>query len=207
MTSTKTAADIVRALRVGIDMEDRQDAQIMYEGALKDESWVLRAQAVPLIVGCAPAEWPQYLLAQDVVPQEEILWHAIANDLGAEESAQIEISRLVEWARVQSIPLHPSFLRIYEFVRKVLLATAPTSSPADDGQQLQSNVAQEREIVLGAALSLVAKMPDKCRDEHGFVDGQTIVSLMQQASARWFPQGEPSMDAEEMARLIDKWLE
>ena len=106
MTSTKTAADVVRALRVGIDMDDQQETQIMYEGALKDESWVLRAQAVPLIVGCAPADWQQYLLAQDIVPQEEILWHALANDLGVAENAEIEIGRLVEWARVQSIPLH-----------------------------------------------------------------------------------------------------
>ena len=188
-------------------MDDQQETQIMYEGALKDESWVLRAQAVPLIVGCAPSDWQQYLLEQDVVPQEEILWHALANDLGVAENAEIEIGRLVEWSRVQSIPLHPSFLRIYEFVRKVLLASAPTSNAGDNDQQLRDIVTQEREIVLGAALSLVAKMPDKCRDEHGFVDGQTIVGLMQQASARWFPQGEPSMDAEEMARLIDKWLE
>ena len=205
----KTAADIVEGLRIGTDMHDTQQAQIMYEAALKDECWAVRAQALPLIVGCSPETWRDYLNEYEIFPQEEMLWHVIANDLSIEANAPIEIARIVEWARVQSVSLHPSFLRIYEFVRKVLLASspAPESAATSTNDQVANAIAQEREIVLGAALSLVAKMPDKCRDEHGFADGNIIVDLMLKSAARWFPQGEPSMSAEEMARLIDKSLE
>ncbi|MEM7465317.1 MAG: hypothetical protein AAF387_00360 [Pseudomonadota bacterium] len=74
--------------------------------------------------------------------------------------------------------------------------------------QPQSDIAAgEREIVLGAALSLLAKMPEKCRDVNGFVDGQAIVALIEQTAARWFADRQPAMTNKEMAEFIDKWLE
>ena len=94
-------------------------------------------------------------------------------------------------------------------MRKVLLASVPSPEPAQDGQPAEqaTRLSREREVVLGAALNLVAKMPDKCRDTHGFVDGRAIVSLIQQTAARWFADDAPGMSSEEMAELIDKYLE
>lgn len=205
MSSLKTAADIVAALRVDVDMTDTQQAQIFYERALKDEHWPVRTEALPLIVGCDPSRWRDHLDTQGLHPQEETLWHILANDLGIEADARVNVATLVEWARGQSLGLHPSFLRIYEFVRKVLLASA--HEPVAEAEETDRHLAHEREIVLGAALSLLAKMPEKCRDANGFVDGAAIVELIQATAARWFTQSAPQMDAAEMARFIDKWLE
>ena len=62
-------------------------------------------------------------------------------------------------------------------------------------------------MVLGAALSVLSKMPHKCRDENGFVDGAAIVGLIKTTAARWFPASEPVMSEGEMVSLIDKWLQ
>lgn len=201
----KTAADIVNELRVAIDMSDPQAAQILYEKWLKQDAWPARLVALPLVVGCDPDNWHHYLETNTLGAQEEILWHICANDLTILENDKIVISRVAEWARAQSIDLHPSFLRIFEFLRKVLVAVP--ASDDSESPEVQAMVAGERETVLGAALSLLAKMPNKCRDDHGFVDGAAIVKLIEQTAARWFPHGEPNMSASEMARLIDKWLE
>ena len=203
----KTASDIVEELRSGINMTDTQQSQIMYETGLKVDQWLARAEALPLIVGCAPGDWQTYLKAEDKSPQEELLWHIIANDLGIEADNKLDISSVVEWARAQSISLHPSFLRIYEFVRKVLVVGANNSRSEEGAKAVEDPAAAEREIVLGAALSLLAKMPESCLDAHGFVDGAAIVDLMNQTAARWFPHIEPTMTRTEMAALIDKWLE
>ena len=71
--------------------------------------------------------------------------------------------------------------------------------------------AQEVDAVLlgavGAALSLLSKMPAECRDENGFADGAAIVALINKTAARWFPTSAPAMSEQEMIDLIDKWLE
>jgi hypothetical protein len=50
-------------------------------------------------------------------------------------------------------------------------------------------------------------MPERCRDEHGFIDGAIISDLILQTAVRWFPISAPSMSRADMARLIDRWLE
>ena len=109
MNNVKTAADIVSALRVDVDLADNQQAQIIYERALKDEHWLVRADALPLIVGLDPVQWQNHLDSHGLQPQEETLWHIVANDLGVEDGARVSVSNLVEWARTQSVNLHPSF--------------------------------------------------------------------------------------------------
>ncbi|MFH0352443.1 MAG: hypothetical protein ACHBMF_11040, partial [Chromatiales bacterium] len=64
-----------------------------------------------------------------------------------------------------------------------------------------------REKVLGAALNVLAKCPDRCYDQHGLVSGEKITQLIAVQSMRWFDTAEPPMRSGEMAELIDKWLE
>ena len=204
----KTASSIVDELRIGVPMSDEQDAQIMYEQWLKHDQWAARENALPLVVGCEPGNWRAYVDAQNLQASEETLWHILANDLGIEPNDSISINTLVEWTRSQSITMHPSFLRIYEFVRKVLLASSPPQPKAEDfGEPADNHSAHEREIVVGAALSLLSKMPAECRDENGFADGAAIVALINKTAARWFPTSAPAMSEQEMSDLIDKWLE
>ncbi|MEM7466905.1 MAG: hypothetical protein AAF387_08480, partial [Pseudomonadota bacterium] len=77
----KTANEIVAELRADIDMTDQQAAQIMYEQWLKEQAWVAREEGLPLIVGVDPNGWQTYLSKSTLHPQEELLWHILANDL------------------------------------------------------------------------------------------------------------------------------
>lgn len=212
----KKPADIVEELRVAIDMAEQQLTQIVYEQWLKQEQWSARETALPLIIGCDPQQWQHYLNQHELTATEELCWHILSNDLGVEAGDQVSVGAITEWARVQSVTLHPSFLRIYGFVRKVMISSgmpeSATTNPEDmyqltHEQQLENEQAQGREIVLGAALSLLAKVPEKCRDSNGFVDGAVITALIEQTAVKWFPAGSSALSASEMAGLIDKWLE
>ena len=203
----KTASTIVDELRIGVSMTDEQDAQIMYEQWLKEDHWTARDSALPLLIGQDPTNWRAYVEAHQLQANEETLWHILANDLGIEQNDSISIGTLVEWARAQSVLMHPSFLRIYEFVRKVLLASTPAPAPDANVSEVEDSSPHEKEIVLGAALSLLSKMPADCRDENGFADGAAIVALINKTAARWFPSSAPAMSESEMISLIDKWLE
>ena len=215
----KTPADIVNQLRLGVDMSDLPPAQIIYEKWLKSDLWEARAIALPLIVGCDPEQWQAYLATHKLAATEELLWHILANDLSVEQVEGVSVSQVTEWSRVQTVNMHPSFLRIYEFLRKVLIASAAQDNSSsqratnkigadgENGNGAGKARAEEREIILGAALSLLAKMPEKCRDANGFVDGDAIVGLIEQTAARWFPQSAPTLTRADMVTLIDKWLE
>ncbi len=214
----KKPSDIVDELRVGIDMSDQQTTQMIYEKWLKLEQWTAREIALPLIIGCDPEQWSNYVEQHQLTASEELLWHVVSNDLGKEPDDSLSIAAINEWARIQTVSLHPSFLRIYEFVRKVMMSSMPPNLAGDENnaeteasrsteQRTDIARAMEHEIVLGAALSLLSKMPDKCRDTNGFADGAKIAELIQQTAVKWFPASSPLLNKNEMAELIDKWLE
>ncbi|MGH8472551.1 MAG: hypothetical protein ACREVJ_08900 [Gammaproteobacteria bacterium] len=71
----------------------------------------------------------------------------------------------------------------------------------------QKRCAQHAGKVLGAALNVLAKCPDRCYDQHGLVSGEKVTQLIAAQSIRWFDAEEPPMRTGEMAELIDKWLE
>jgi hypothetical protein len=83
----------------------------------------------------------------------------------------------------------------------------PVSPTAEAVAGLSPAAASAREQVLGAALNLVAKCPEKCTDAHGFVNGEAVAALIAAQSARWFDAPTPPLSNTEMAQLIDRWLE
>ena len=200
----------IDALRVGIERNSHDvEMQRLYERWLKRDTWKARSEALPLVVGVEPETWDAYLSEHQLADAEQELWQSFAADNGIETDDQaIAVAVIYEWFRSNNVELPSSFTRLYDFVRRTMLRAKATDIVADDAAQSAScELAPEKEIVLGAALSIVATMPDRCRDEYGFVDGGAVSKLIVETAARWFGSAPPSMTQEQMARLIDKWLE
>ncbi|MEQ8494602.1 MAG: hypothetical protein RLW42_10355, partial [Gammaproteobacteria bacterium] len=66
--------------------------------------------------------------------------------------------------------------------------------------------AAEREQLLGAALLLVTRFPQQCRDEHGFFDGGRIADLILEKAALWFPLEAPALARDDIAALVERYL-
>ncbi len=200
-----TIQSLIESLRVGVDVNSvNVEIQVLYERWLKRENWAARSEALPLVVGVDPQLWQSYLETGDLETTEQALWAAYQADAGITgESDPVAVDRVVAYFRGQQVEMPASFSRLYDFVRQVTLSAVPKvedSAPT-------ANHGEESEAVLGAALALVASMPDRCRDEHGFVAGEQIAKLILQSAARWFPLQPPAMTESEMAALINKWLD
>lgn len=200
-----TIQSLIESLRIGVDVNSvNVEIQVLYEQWLKQENWAARSEALPLVVGVDPQLWRTYLETGDLEETEQALWADYQRDAGITgESDPVPVDRVVAYFRDQQVEMPASFSRLYDFVRQVTLSAEPK---VEDIAQT-CNHGAETEAVLGAALALVASMPDRCRDENGFVAGEQIATLILQSAARWFPLEPPVMTETEMAALINKWLD
>lgn len=199
-----TIHSLIESLRTGVDLGSfNVEIQMLYEHWLKNDSWAARNEALPLVVGVDPELWQSYLETGELNATEQSLWDTYQREAGiATESDCVPVQDVVSFFRAQRVEMPASFSRLYDFIRQTTLAAQ--AEPTDAA--LTSPRGEETEVVLGAALALVASMPDRCRDEHGFVAGEAIAKLIMQSAARWFPLQAPTMTEAEMATLIDKWL-
>ena len=200
-----TIQSLIESLRTGVDLGSHNvEIQMLYEHWLKSDTWAARNEALPLVVGVDPLLWRSYLEAGELAAAEQSLWDEYQREAGlAAESDRVAVNHVVAFFRAQQVEMPASFSRLYDFIRQTTLPAAP--DPAD--RDAVPARAEETEAVLGAALALVASMPDRCRDEHGFVAGERIAKLIMQSAVRWFPLQAPTMTETEMATLIDKWLD
>lgn len=199
-----TIHSLIESLRTGVDLRSfNVEIQMLYERWLKNESWAARNEALPLVVGVDPALWQTYLEAGELSATEQSLWDTYQREAAiATDSERVPVNEVVSFFRAQRVEMPASFSRLYDFIRQTTLTAQAESTDA----ARTSPRAEETEAVLGAALALVASMPDRCRDEHGFVAGEVIAKLIMQSAVRWFPLQAPTMTETEMATLIDKWL-
>jgi len=67
--------------------------------------------------------------------------------------------------------------------------------------------AANREQILGAALSVLAQYPDKCKNQKGkIVAAKISVLIDEKAPLFWESTGEPPLSVNVMTRLISEWI-
>ena len=210
MNPASEIGDAVASLREGTDFDSlATPKQQLYERWLKCARWPARSVALPLLIGVDPDDWPAHLRRGSLASTEQRLWDAYCESNGRNrQDHDVEAGAVISWFRRSDCALPPSCARIYEFIERVNLGsqTGPTDAAEREADDRYARLA-EREVVLGAALSLVSKMPDRCRDEHGFIDGKATAALIQQFATRWFPTQAPMMSEADMAALLERWLE
>ena len=194
----------IDALRVGLDVTASDVAyQELFESWLTREQWLLASEAVPLIIGVAPDAWPAHIKRHSLSEASRQLCEQLCTQLQCAADDAIEVMRVYAWAREQRISLPLAFERVVEFVVQVLpgaviehYADTPAGAAAGD----------ERERILGAALALVTRFPQQCRDHNGFFDAGQIADLLLEKGAVWFPLTPPEMSRDAIATLLETYL-
>jgi len=202
--SVGSAARHLDVLRASVDV-DRTDpaTQLMFEAWAQRDTWLARSEALPLLVGVEP------VLFQTADPERaeaaEYLWRLMANDLKLDPDTDPDVSplRIRGWAQTAGITLPRALARLLDFISSVLPQAA-----ADPHADVEAMVlrAQEREILLGAALMLVTREPASCVGEDGRYDSRQIARLILNRALLWFPLGPPLASAAEIEALIGKWV-
>lgn len=199
-----TRAERLAALRVDVATESADVAyQVLFEDWLGREVWHLAHEGLPLLVGVDPVAWSSHLERHTLGGTADALLEQLAGDLDCAVDASVAPARLGAWAREHDCRLPAPFAQVLEFIVRVL-PDSGGGRPADVAEARA--VAAERELLLGAALTLVTRFPQQCRDEHGFFDGMRIADLILAKAALWFPLEPPALGRDRIAALLEQYL-
>ncbi len=197
-------------------------AQLLYERWMSKPEWSLRAEGIPLLIGIAPHAWETLRASGTCGTREKTLWASVRdaiitagkprviNPESPEQDWRCAPIDLYQWARASGVPIPEPFEALMRFIQRVVPGSSASSPDAlcrEANPSASNDAPSTREKVLGAALNVLAKCPDRCYDQHGLVSGEKITRLIAAQSMRWFDTAEPPMRTGEMAELIDKWLE
>jgi hypothetical protein len=175
------------------------------EAWAKKDRWLAASEGLPLVLGARPAEWAGLMAATECAAAAREIWTALAAQLGVgvEEDPPIAPIKLRAAAESLGLMLPPPLAAVLDFLARVLPTGRETN---EEDAQTVVLAAQEREILLGAALLLVTRMPERCVNELGYFDSARVATLIREKSLLWFPLAPPSLTQDEIARLIAKWL-
>ena len=195
------------ALRTALNVDSSAvdlDTQRRVELWAKRSEWAARSEALPLLVGADPDDWASLPASPSNARHEGALWQALAATLGLGPDSDTPISptRLRSAAEANGLDLPLALARVLDFITAVLSPAA--GDQPDPAPLLQA--AEDRLTVLGAALALLARTPDRCVNEAGYYDASRLAGAIFQQAVYWFPLGPPSLDEAAAARLIARWL-
>ncbi len=164
----------------------------------------LRPPAVPLLLGCEPQEWPALLARKALAEAANALTTQVARDLGCAEDACVDTMALRAWAERRQLALPPALRALLDFIARTLPARAEVPQ---DARPAHAAAAVERERVLGAALALVTRFPERYRDAQGFYDTRLLAESIVDKAVLWFETGRPLMTLPAMTELLAAYLD
>jgi len=191
-TGTSVMTDSARRYRE-IYGKEKMNQQLLYERWVVKDTWNLRDEALPLLYGIDPGT---YVKGSDSCAAEEAiqgLWqHAqqcIEHDLlpvtNREHHAddwKVEPLAIYQWAVISRMQLPEPFVTLMDFIGRTV--KKPSSSPVPahgpDGGQISAAFDEDREKVLGMALAVLAKTPERCRNAEGKVAAELIIKVMKE---------------------------
>ena len=186
--------------------------QRLYEHWLKQDEWYLREDAIPLVLGVDPEDWPELRDREPIRSCEAVAWEAIqasvrdsqqptvTNRNAPEDLWKVRAEDLYRWARLTQIALPEPFEQLMQFITTVV-----KHEEVEQNTPSMTRTTEEH-AVLGAALAALAAWPEECRDGHGRADAGRIAGLVERKAPLWFASTGPPMSHEEITQLIDEWL-
>lgn len=179
------------------------DTQARYEAWARRDGWRVRDEAAALVAGVDPAHWREFVQGSERAAWAEALTLALVHGLDVPVDGLVSPMRVRSWAQAHGIRLPLALSRLLDFMASVLAPAADDASASVQDDVLR---AQEREILLGAALMLVTKEQAACLDDEGCYSASRIARLILSRALLWFPLAPPTLDEAAIARLLERWI-
>lgn len=189
--------------------------QILFESWVSRDHWHLFNEGLPLLLGVDPQNWPERVAALSLTAGTEIAKAAlvevalkssdlpILNPTQPQTDWRVSPMDLYLWTVVAGFRVPEPYATLVQFVLQVVKRPELTKSSPGAG----TSGGAAREKVLGAALALLARSPESCRDEHGLLDPMHMAARIAEQSIRWFEAPTPPMPISDMATLIAQWTD
>lgn len=198
--------------------EDRINRQKLYEKWACKETWELRAEGIPLLLGLDPGN--SNALDEVTRQARDDLWQhasdcvnkkllAVINPDTQPVEWRVTPSDLYSWAMVSRVPVPQELAALMDFVLQAI-KVKPDSTQQDaasaNGKGHDSMYQKHCEITLGAAMSLLANSPEKCQSSRGRVKAALIVAEILNNRNAWFGKEEPLLAQSAMEDLINRYI-
>lgn len=197
--------------------EEKLQQQLLYERWAVKDTWHLRTEALPLLLGLDP---DKYTMNDDSLVEEEAikgLWrHAgqciehgllqVTNRAQAAEDWRVEPLVIYQWAVISRLSVPDPLVAIMDFVGRTVKRSPPPAPHAEtpDGGRISASFDEDREKVLGMALAVLAAFPDRCRNAAGEIRAELMAGVCKE---QFRVQGhQPQLADGAMIDLINKWL-
>ncbi|MGH8120212.1 MAG: hypothetical protein ACRESK_06315, partial [Gammaproteobacteria bacterium] len=172
--------------------EEKMNQQLLYERWAVKDTWRLRDEALPLLYGIDPDTYEQGDHRCAVEESIQGLWtHArqciehnllqVTNREQRDEDWTVEPLAIYQWAVISRMQLPEPFVALMDFVGRTVKKFSPSPVPGDpDGGQISAVFDEHREKVLGLALTVLARTPERCRNTDGKVAVELLVRAMKE---------------------------
>jgi hypothetical protein len=207
-----------------VSMQQREDKifeketlslQKLYEQWSCKESWVLYDEGIPLLFGVSP----DYKRSADdeLSSKIESLWeHAqecvnkkllpILNAENPKEQWEVRPIDLYSWGTISRITMPDEFSMLMTFVAQTIkpVETQSNSNLSENSKDILYQ--KHREIVLGAATSLLVNAPELCKNKKGRIVTSNIAKNIIENEDQWFGNERPMLAETAMTDLINEYL-
>ncbi len=187
-------------------------SQKLYEKWLSKDKWLLHKEAIPLLFGLNPDAKRSDEYETDKV--DELWIHAkdcvqkkllhVVNPEQADNDWEVLPVDFYRWATVSRITVPAEFSTLMAFVMQVVKSENGSSYKRVEGAQ-DSNYQKHKEIVLGAAISLLVNAPEQCKNNDEFVI-DNIARLIIENKKEWFGEDNLLLEKSEMITLINDYI-
>lgn len=208
---------------VELSMDEREDKvfeketlnlQKLYEQWSCKEEWLLYNEGIPLLFGVEP---DSKNIDEVLSGKIEGLWeHAqdcvnknLLSVINKEKPAvewQVRPLDLYSWGTVSRIPMPEEFSLLMSFVAQTIKAVRVQSEHAVSESNQDILYQKHREIVLGAATSLLVNAPELCKNKKGKVVSNLIAKNILENENQWFADDRPMLAEVAMTDLIEQYL-
>ncbi len=191
---------------------DHLRLQKLYEKWICKEKWLLQKEGIPLLFGINPDTKES---SNDVLVKiEELRGHAeecvhkkllsVINIDSSDGKWEVLPIDLYRWAMVSRIPVPDEFSTLIAFV---IQTVKPEQNSNFQTVVEQDAVLQKhKEIVMGAATSLLVNANEQCKNDKGQVSAISISRLIIENKQEWFGQDEPLLIESDMTEMINYYI-
>ena len=195
--------------------EDKLTLQKLYEKWSCKDKWLLYDEGIPLLFGIEPGT--NESLDDELSGKIEDLWvHAqscvnkkllfVLNTDKPEGEWEVRPVDLYSWATVCRIPVPDAFSTLMAFiVQTVKCPEGGQTYVKTEGTQ-GAIYQKHREIILGAATSLLINAPDLCENQKGEIVINQITREIIKNKTQWFGNDNPLLAESAMMDLINEYI-
>ena len=194
--------------------EELMRLQLLYENWAVKESWLIKEEALPLMVAIDPNSLPacesdiENLLNESWMHAKSCVEQGLLQVINREDKPEQWRAKpldIYRWAKISRIPCPDTLATLMEFVSNTIKQTDEYHSHINS-DLTAAKFDKDRERILGMALAILAAYPDKCRNNKGRVKVDRILDIINEKRSHWLGDEELSMSTTVIRDLISKWL-